>query len=263
MSSVQKGSVFTRTARYAVPFVLLLIPIWKTQVSSVIPESYLDEVFHVGQAQAYWAHKWTQWDPNITTPPGLYLWSYALGAVVLYLRDSPKELDTDTLRTTNVAAAAILPWRLQSLLDSLRGERNTRPVSARLSHTVLNICLFPPLFFFSGLYYTDILALLLVIESYNWDIKRTGTASSPLQTLVLLLCGLAALVSRQTNIFWVSVFLGGLRVCRTLRQSSTDCESSDIKDIATRSLNKELYDPHIAGASAAGKYCPLIRELAR
>ena len=254
MSTAQQDSDLTRAARYAVPFFLLLIPIWKTRIASAVPEPYLDEVFHVGQAQTYWAHKWTQWDPKITTPPGLYLWSYALCALALLLRGSPKELDAEALRTTNVAASSVLlPWRLQTLLDWVRGERNSRPAGARLNQTVLNICLFPPLFFFSGLYYTDVLALFVVVETYNWDIKRSQVKGLSLfPTLTFLLLGLGALSFRQTNIFWVAVFLGGLRVVRTLRQESRDCIYSDLKAIANRSSKNELYDPTVAEASAAG-----------
>ena len=247
-------SDLTRAARYSIPFLLLLIPLWRTRIASIVPEPYLDEVFHVGQAQTYWAHKWSQWDHRITTPPGLYLWSYLVCSLVLVLRGSPRELNAEALRTTNTAAAAIfLPWRLQTLLDSIRGERNTRPAGARLGQTVLNICLFPPLFFFSGLYYTDVLALLAVIEAYNWDIKGRRRNSPPSTTLVFMIFGLGALLFRQTNIFWVAVFLGGLRVVWTLRQSSRDCTASDLRGIVDRSSKNELYDPTIMEASVTGE----------
>lgn len=250
--SAKPDSGLSRAARYAVPFVLLSIPLWTTTINAAVREPYLDEVFHVRQAQAYWAHKWSQWDPKITTPPGLYLWSYALCACVLALRGSPTELTPDVLRFINTAAGSLLlPWRLQTLLDVLRKERNDRPTGAWLSHTVLNICLFPPLFFFSGLYYTDILALLVVVEAYNWDLKRvSGVRFASLGFLAL---GLAALAFRQTNIFWVAVFLGGLQVVRTLRQSSKACESSSLVDIGKKGLQNELYDPFVSTASIAGK----------
>ncbi|KAE8353959.1 phospholipase D/nuclease [Aspergillus coremiiformis] len=252
MSAAHPQSGLALAARYAVPFVLLSIPIWMTRVNAVVPEPYLDEAFHVPQAQAYWHHKWTHWDPKITTPPGLYLWSYVLCACALFLRGAPMELSAEALRSTNVAAAAVfLPLRLQTLLDSLRKERNTRPSGAWLSHTVLNICLFPPIFFFSGLYYTDILALLVVIEAYNWDLKRSAPNASASQTLVFVLLGVSALSFRQTNIFWVAVFFGGLQVIRTLRKSSKTCQSTDVADIAKGGFKNELYDPHVSEASLA------------
>lgn len=253
-SSAQLESGLTRAARYLVPFVLLLIPFWRTKVNDTVPEPYMDEAFHVRQAQAYWAHNWTQWDPKITTPPGLYLWSYFLCACLRFLRGEPTELSTLDLRATNVAAMAIiLPWRLQTLLDYLRKERNTRPAGAWLSHTVLNICLFPPLFFISGLYYTDVLALLVVIEAYIWDIRRSSDGRrSLLGTPVFLAFGLAALAFRQTNIFWVSVFFGGLHAVRRLREVCRQCKSSEFSEIAKKSSQGELYDPLVGEASISG-----------
>ncbi|KAL4931307.1 dolichyl-P-Glc:Glc(2)Man(9)GlcNAc(2)-PP-dolichol alpha-1,2- glucosyltransferase [Aspergillus undulatus] len=239
-------------ARYAVPFGLLAIVIWMTQVNKVVPEPYLDEAFHIPQAQAYWDHNWTYWDPKITTPPGLYIFSYAVCALILLLRGTPEQLDPPALRATNAAAAAVLlPLRLQTALDTLRRQRNTRPSGAWLSHTVLNICLFPPLFFFSGLYYTDVLALLVVIEAYNWDLSRTRKRSAPLETAVFLIFGVVALAFRQTNIFWVSVFFGGLRVVRTIRFNTKTCESSDVAAIVAAGSKNELYDPFVLDASFA------------
>lgn len=252
--NAQPKSGVALAARYAIPFVLLLIPFWMMRINAVVPEPYLDEAFHVPQAQAYWAHKWTHWDPKITTPPGIYLWSYVLCAIALFLRGSPTQLTPEALRATNVAATAVaLPLRLQTLLDRLRRVRNTRPSGAWLSHTVLNICLFPPLFFFSGLYYTDILALLVVVEAYNWDLKRSSEGGfAPLSTLVFVVLGLVALVFRQTNIFWVAIFLGGLQIVRRLRLSSKRCEASGFADIARAGWKNELYDPFVSDASIAG-----------
>ncbi|KAJ5133349.1 Dol-P-Glc:Glc(2)Man(9)GlcNAc(2)-PP-Dol alpha-1-2-glucosyltransferase [Penicillium atrosanguineum] len=227
MSSSESN--LSRAARYAVPFALVLIPVWRAKVNAEVPEPYLDEVFHVPQAQAYWAHQWTHWDPKLTTPPGLYLWSYLLCAVLLAIRGSPTKLDTEALRATNVATTAVfLPWRLQALSDAVHSVRNSRQAGAWISHTVLNICLFPPLFFFSGLYYTDILALLAVVEAYNWDLKLASRKGyTVVSTFGFLVFGLAALVCRQTNIFWVAVFLGGLQVVRTIRSHSKTLQSSD------------------------------------
>ncbi|KAJ6013866.1 Dol-P-Glc:Glc(2)Man(9)GlcNAc(2)-PP-Dol alpha-1-2-glucosyltransferase [Penicillium herquei] len=253
MSSASESTI-SRAARYAIPFTLILIPIWRAKVQSQVPEPYLDEVFHVPQAQAYWRHEWTHWDPKITTPPGLYLWSYLLCAIVLSRGESPTEIATDALRRTNFFTNAVfLPWRLQTLSDAVHKVKNSRPLGAWLSHSVLNICLFPPLFFFSALYYTDIVALLVVVEAYNWDLKRTNTSgiTSFLSTLVFLVAGLAALACRQTNIFWVSAFLGGLQVVRKIRLSSETCQSSDMSSIVKSGLKDEVYDPLVSEATLA------------
>jgi alpha-1,2-glucosyltransferase len=129
-----------------------------------------------------------------------------------------------------------------------------------LSHTVLNICLFPPLFFFSGLYYTDVLALLFVVEAYNWDLKRDaqelsskGKRNKPMEVLGFLAFALSALVCRQTNIFWVSVFFGGLQAVRTIRRSSKPCMSSKWSNIVKQGGQNEIYDPLVSSASLEGK----------
>lgn len=44
---------------------------WHGQVTSLVPEPYLDEVFHVPQALAYCEGRYGVWDPKLTTPPGL------------------------------------------------------------------------------------------------------------------------------------------------------------------------------------------------
>ncbi|OXB61776.1 hypothetical protein ASZ78_007420 [Callipepla squamata] len=44
-------------------------------VNRRLRDPYMDEVFHVPQAQAYCQGHWLQWNPMITTPPGLYLLS--------------------------------------------------------------------------------------------------------------------------------------------------------------------------------------------
>lgn len=256
MSSASE-SALSRMARYAIPFALLAVPLWRMKVQTEVPEPYLDEVFHVPQAQAYWRHQWTHWDPKITTPPGLYLWSYLLCAVMFSRDDTPADLTTESLRKTNLFTLAIfLPWRLQTLSDAVHKVQNTRKFGSWLSHSVLNMCLFPPLFFFSGLYYTDILALVVVIEAYNWDLKRTEASglSSFLSTLGFLVFGLAALACRQTNIFWVSAFLGGLQVVRKIRLSAEPCQSSDWSSVIKKGLQNEVYDPLVLEASLTGMY---------
>ncbi|KAF8472087.1 DIE2/ALG10 family-domain-containing protein [Kalaharituber pfeilii] len=48
------------------------------QFQSIVPQPYLDEVFHIPQAQRYCDGKWMEWDDKITTPFGLYYPRYFL-----------------------------------------------------------------------------------------------------------------------------------------------------------------------------------------
>lgn len=47
------------------------------QFSTKQRDPYMDEIFHVPQAQKYCDYKFDKWDPKITTLPGLYFISFA------------------------------------------------------------------------------------------------------------------------------------------------------------------------------------------
>lgn len=131
----------------------------------------------------------------------------------------------------------------------------------------MNVSLFPVLFFFSALYYTDVGATICVLVCYLQYLKRGDPSSgnlpqSPLvKDLALVQSGLVALLSRQTNVFWVTAFLGGLEVVRTLKskQRSVDVmRSSTFYDVCVRSWsNSEIYDPPAGEAYVEGRSnCP-------
>jgi len=42
------------------------------QINNFVPEPYMDEIFHIPQAQRYCKNKFLEWDDKITTLPGLY-----------------------------------------------------------------------------------------------------------------------------------------------------------------------------------------------
>ena len=47
-------------------------------VNTRVPDPYMDEIFHIPQAQKYCDGNFTQWDNKITTLPGLYIFSLGL-----------------------------------------------------------------------------------------------------------------------------------------------------------------------------------------
>ncbi|KAI9678450.1 MAG: glucosyltransferase [Trizodia sp. TS-e1964] len=182
---------------------LTLLPTltWLALVNRTVPAPYLDEVFHVPQAQAYIRGAYRTWDDKITTPPGLYIEATLLSPL---LGASPA-----ALRALNaLGIALLLPLQLTSLLALLHPAQSAR--SSR--HTALNISLFPPLWFLAALFYTDVYSALWVLAAYAAHLRRAPTA-----TPQILLCGAAALLHRQTNIFWVAVFPAGLGAVRALR----------------------------------------------
>lgn len=136
-------------------------------VTLYLPFPYMDEYFHVRQTLQYVeTQNFSQWDPLITTPPGLYAVAFA---ICQFLNNRSLLL----LRLINVAPM------LLTLLVSKRS---------------LVISTFPLLVFYSTLYYTDVWSSLLVIASL--------ANHHPLQSALL---SLAALTFRQTNIVWAAV----------------------------------------------------------
>ena len=116
---------------------------------------------------------------------------------------------------------ALLDGRSNQQAQEQHGSQSRRNLSSikTFAHTAVNICLFPPLFFFYALYYTDVLSAALVLLSYySFHARMTKT---------MLVLSLITLLFRQTNIFWVTVYFGALEVVRNIQQSPSEAEFSD------------------------------------
>jgi alpha-1,2-glucosyltransferase len=121
----------------------------------------------------------------------------------------------------------------------------------------------PLLFFFSALYYTDVLSAFAVTEVYRWYVYKNNTlaqssyissrlseqALSSICGMVIFLLGLFAMSVRQTNVFWVAVFLGGLQTVRTLSSRKHPGPSITEKKVSGFATNDYIiYDPPVQGA---------------
>lgn len=208
-----------------------------------------DEEFHIPQAQAYLDGKWREWDPKLTTPPGLYIVSWLLIKPAQLLGvDSAKE--GRDLRIVNVLGALCLYKVLRVTIKHLRAnERNQEPnendSKNEIRHDVLNILLFPVLFFFYALYYTDILSVLSVMITYLCHLER-------LPSLVFI-SGLVSLSFRQTNVFWVALYLGALELERQLRKVPSSDKCMTVMDAVKASWESgDVFDPLIDKAKFEG-----------
>ncbi|KAL7627270.1 glucosyltransferase [Parahypoxylon ruwenzoriense] len=86
-----------------------------------------------------------------------------------------------------------------------------------------NIALFPVLFFFSGLYYTDVISTFLVLHAYANHLSRVRqNGTSFVNDVYTVLLGLLALSMRQTNIFWIVVYMGGLELVHGVKALRPD-----------------------------------------
>lgn len=158
------------------------------ELNSIVLEPYMDEPFHVPQAQAYCHGKWDHWDPKLTTPPGLYLMSVLFSKLFLF------KCNLSVLRLTPLLCLLSLPLVLTRLLSLIR---RVRPPNELLSPTIDSIALslFPIGWFYGFLYYTDVPSLVFVLLTVIMALEnRHGMAS---------LFGLLSCTFRQTNIIWV------------------------------------------------------------
>jgi alpha-1,2-glucosyltransferase len=144
------------------------------------------------------------WDGNCTVPR---LRSRNIVALIFLLSYAIDIRGLSTLSWKRDQKAAIFKWI-----------KEAQPLSPDMLHTGLNIALFPLLFFFSGLYYTDVLSTCAVLRMYRLFLERKGAYTNSAKGLVWLYpAGLIALTMRQTNIFWVAVFMGALELVRTIK----------------------------------------------
>lgn len=148
---------------------------------------FIDERFHLAQCAKYCAHKFTEWDNKITTPPGLYI----LGTVYSYLLGffgANDSCGTTALRSLNlVGGAVVFPlvlWFLQS--DN---------------YWKLNVISVPLLYTYYFLFYTDVWSTIFVVAGVVAVMRYPNFKGSVLCNVL----GVAGLCFRQTNILWIAM----------------------------------------------------------
>ncbi|KAH6659089.1 DIE2/ALG10 family-domain-containing protein [Truncatella angustata] len=248
---------FTQLAKsYALPIAIptLLGWVWLTLVNAFVPRPYMDEIFHVPQAQVYCEGKYAQWDDKITTPPGLYFLSIIWARLSGY-----GDCSLETLRRFNlfiIACTAVVAAASRAIIEgpSAKGQLN----SAYSIHTGINIALFPVLFFFSGLYYTDVISTFVVLIAYLNHRRRLGQGNrgrSVVNDLYTVFLGVLALFMRQTNVFWVVVYMGGCEAVQAIKdlpvafeKPSLDTWAAQAKFFVQKSSIGAIHDPVLQNA---------------
>lgn len=172
---------------------------------------------------------------DCTCLPCLFFWVSKLTAAARYatsiaiskwLWAQRGECSATILRMTNWFALPFLgltAMKSRRLIEARLSERDVgkpRPhaLSIYAIHTGMNIGLFPLLFFFSALYYTDVYSTLFVLAAFQTHLQRVDPRGKSLWSdLWTILQGVTALCFRQTNVFWVVVFMGGLEVVHAIK----------------------------------------------
>lgn len=162
---------------------------------------YMDEVFHVPQAQQYCAGNFSAWDTMITTLPGLYMASLPLlypAAILFGSGDLTSVCTTPMLRSINILFSL---GNLYILYLTTRRLHYNGKNGSEVVLTALALATFPVLHFFTYLYYTDPAAVFFALASYSLTLAD--------KHLPAALLGAIAIFFRQTNVVWV-VFGAGL-----------------------------------------------------
>lgn len=187
-------------------------------ITLLVNQPYMDEKFHIPQAQKYCEGNFFSYDPKITTPPGLYVLTYFRLYIrdVLILKKNQPTCDVIDLRRTNQLVAVLTYITLVMIQLSFINDRNfdstkrkigflervTRTVDrspklhlAKIVMTSMAITSLPPLFSFHTLYYTDAGSLLFILLTYLFSVND--------KHLISAIFGLVSISFRQTNIVWV------------------------------------------------------------
>jgi alpha-1,2-glucosyltransferase len=203
---------------YTVFFLLLSLTLLTVFFTPLAPYAYMDEIFHLPQTRSYCAGRWTEWDGKITTFPGLYLtavvWAKAAAVVGgtagdgMQVAQPPQqgnirlettnECSTLLLRSLNVVYGTLCIPLIFLLLKKLHPTVYfQRPVTLLLA--TVQLSLFPLIFFFHFLYYTDTASLFWLLLTYLAHLHSSPFLSANL--------GLLSVLMRQTNIVWIGALM--------------------------------------------------------
>ncbi|KAJ3685642.1 hypothetical protein LUZ61_014806 [Rhynchospora tenuis] len=163
-------------------------------VNRIVPQPYMDEIFHIPQAQQYCKGNFWSWDPMITTPPGLYGLSLAYIASLFpgkWLFNLPDLCTIPILRSTNVVLAILCGILVRDIVMHLRPGIK----EGKATCYAILVALYPLHWFFTFLYYTDVASLATVLATYLACLKKQFWFSA--------MFGAVAVLCRQTNVIWV------------------------------------------------------------
>uniref|UniRef100_T1I1M3 Dol-P-Glc:Glc(2)Man(9)GlcNAc(2)-PP-Dol alpha-1,2-glucosyltransferase n=1 Tax=Rhodnius prolixus TaxID=13249 RepID=T1I1M3_RHOPR len=169
----------------------VFMTVYRTQ-----PIPFIDEIFHIRQAKLYCATQFNQWDDKITTLPGLYLFTVGIyGPLSVF--GAATECSVFLLRGMNLIISVANFYIIYSILQSLdtlkQIKRNYKVWEA------FNISVFPVMYFFNFLYYTDTLSTFSVLLMFRLHLAGN--------LIIAPFIGLLSVLIRQTNIVWVGFFL--------------------------------------------------------
>ncbi|XP_066580171.1 dol-P-Glc:Glc(2)Man(9)GlcNAc(2)-PP-Dol alpha-1,2-glucosyltransferase [Amia ocellicauda] len=174
-------------------------------------EPYMDEIFHIPQAQRYCQGRFSEWDPMITTLPGLYLVSVGIIKPLVWLAGWTGKVvcSTGMLRFINLLFSSGNLYIIYLTVCKLHHKDKSSSASRRVL-SALALSSFPVLYFFTFLYYTDAGSTFFTLFAYLMCLYGSHKASA--------LLGVCAVMFRQTNVIWVA-FCAGTVIAQKMDES--------------------------------------------
>lgn len=157
----------------------------------------VDEEFHLPQGEHYCQRRFHLWDDKITTFPGLYLIS---GSFLTPF----KACSVYFLRLTSVIASIANAY----LIYIIRKKVITKRSDGYLLLESISLATLPPLYFFSHLYYTDVMSVTMVLLLVYFNLRDMHHWGG--------LAAFLAILMRQTNVVWVGFVYGSQLVDSTI-----------------------------------------------
>lgn len=165
--------------------VAAIVSLWVVPISilvnRIVPDPYMDEIFHIPQAQKYCSGNFRSWDPMITTPPGLYYLSLAhvasLFPATIFTQAAPsfsEACSVRILRSTNGILAVLCSVLVYEIISHLRPNLDDKKAT---TYAVI-LSLYPLHWFFTFLYYTDVASLTAVLAMYLACLKKNYWSSA-------------------------------------------------------------------------------------
>jgi len=176
--------------------------------------------------------------------------------------------NANSLRYLNPSLLILLFSRLSfgRVIDAVRNHRTTKENESHNHGNTqnwlknFNIIAFPPLFFFSALFYTDVASTVFVFLCFQHFLdSQVSRSDSIARSIAQILLGAWALLFRQTNIFWVVVFPAGLAIiqeaaaCSKTRSFQQNDRQSFQQVLHNAWINSAVYDPPLTTALFDGQ----------
>ncbi|XP_044495523.1 dol-P-Glc:Glc(2)Man(9)GlcNAc(2)-PP-Dol alpha-1,2-glucosyltransferase isoform X1 [Mangifera indica] len=215
--------------------VAVIVSLWVIPISilvnRIVPDPYMDEIFHVPQAQQYCKGNFKSWNPMITTPPGLYYLSLAPVAslfpgmfFVQAVSSFFEVCSTSVLRSVNGLLAVLCSIIIYEIILHLRPVLDDRKATLR----AVVLALYPLHWFFTFLYYTDVASLTAVLAMYLACLKKKYRLSALLGTLAVFI--------RQTNIIWM-LFVACTGIINITLAHSRSVKKVDNSHVSVRKIS--------------------------